>query len=64
MPWSNPNLLRFPSTETYLAATTDNITVTATLAPRRWSAALAARVPPVIASLPARRFTATLGDHP
>ena len=64
MPWSNPNELRFPSTETYLSATTDDITVTATLAPRRWSASLGAQIPHVTATLPSRRWTVTLGSQP
>jgi hypothetical protein len=42
---------------------TADITITVALPPRRWSAALAARVPPITASLPSRRWAATLEEQ-
>jgi hypothetical protein len=54
VPYPDPSPIRFPSTETYLAATTTEITVTATLADRRWS----------VTPATTRRWAAALGSQP
>jgi hypothetical protein len=64
VPYPNPNALRFPSVETYSAATTAGITVVAALASRRWSAVLTAQPPLFTATLAPRRWTAVLAIQP